>query len=251
MSDTAAEAATPRAEFAGLAFDDLDMRKALDAVHLASRGADWRYVVTPNAAHLARLSNADQDLLDIYARAHLCLLDSRVVALTARLLGRRPPHVVPGADLVEALFHHVIARQTPICIIGGGDTAADHLRARFALTAIDHFNPPMGFWRSDADMARAVDFIVASQADYTFLVVGSPGQELLAAAVARTTRARGVAICAGASIDFLTGVQRRAPVIMRRLALEWAYRLWQEPRRLAYRYFVESPKGVLFALRKA
>jgi N-acetylglucosaminyldiphosphoundecaprenol N-acetyl-beta-D-mannosaminyltransferase len=40
----------------------------------------------------------------------------------------------------------------------------------------------------------------------------------------------------GASIDFLSGHMRRAPVWMRRSGLEWAFRLLQEPRRLFSRY---------------
>ncbi len=59
------------------------------------------------------------------------------------------------------------------------------------------------------------------------------------------------ALCAGAAIDFLTGKQRRAPRILQRLALEWAYRLALEPRRLAHRYVIESPQGVLLVLRAA
>ena len=136
-------------------------------------------------------------------------------------------------------------------MVGGGDTALARMRALFNIGVIHHINPPMGFWRDEAEIARTVAFIVVSQADYTFLVVGSPCQEIVAARVTQAGGARGVAICAGASIDFLTGAQRRAPRLLQSLALEWAYRLCKEPRRMAYRYLVESPQGVLFALRKA
>jgi N-acetylglucosaminyldiphosphoundecaprenol N-acetyl-beta-D-mannosaminyltransferase len=45
-----------------------------------------------------------------------------------------------------------------------------------------------------------------------------------------------VALCVGATIDFLAGEQSRAPVWMRRVGLEWLYRVAREPRRLAARY---------------
>ena len=100
-------------------------------------------------------------------------------------------------------------------------------------------------------MERAVSIIVASQADYTFLAVGSPQQEILAARVAEVGDARGVGLCVGASIEFLTGAQKRAPRVLRYLALEWAYRLACNPRRLGRRYVVESPWGLYLVLQEA
>jgi exopolysaccharide biosynthesis WecB/TagA/CpsF family protein len=43
-------------------------------------------------------------------------------------------------------------------------------------------------------------------------------------------------LCIGASLDFIAGKQRRAPAILQRWGLEWAWRLALSPRRLALRY---------------
>jgi len=45
-----------------------------------------------------------------------------------------------------------------------------------------------------------------------------------------------VALCVGATLDFLAGEKARAPAWMRRLRLEWLHRMLSEPRRLAARY---------------
>jgi N-acetylglucosaminyldiphosphoundecaprenol N-acetyl-beta-D-mannosaminyltransferase len=45
-----------------------------------------------------------------------------------------------------------------------------------------------------------------------------------------------VALCIGATIDFLAGERRRAPRWMRRTGLEWLFRALSEPRRLGRRY---------------
>lgn len=45
----------------------------------------------------------------------------------------------------------------------------------------------------------------------------------------------------GATIDFEAGNIKRAPIWMRRLALEWLYRIIQEPKRMARRYLVDDP----------
>ncbi|TIQ84237.1 MAG: glycosyltransferase, partial [Mesorhizobium sp.] len=45
----------------------------------------------------------------------------------------------------------------------------------------------------------------------------------------------------GALLDFLSGTVPRAPLWMRRLRLEWLFRLWIEPGRLWRRYVVGNP----------
>jgi exopolysaccharide biosynthesis WecB/TagA/CpsF family protein len=238
-------------EFLGLRFASLDMVRATAAIECASQGAKWSYVVTPNAAHMARLRVFEPDLCSIYANASFCFLDSRVVALAARLLGLRPPRVVTGADLVERLFRNAIKPSSSICLIGGDRTTAEQIRKTFGLGRLSHFNPSLGFWRDERQVERVVAAIVRSQADYTFLAVGSPQQERLAARVAAAGGARGVALCVGAAIEFLTGAQKRAPRFLRYMALEWAYRLARSPKRLGRRYLVESPWGLYLVLQEA
>jgi exopolysaccharide biosynthesis WecB/TagA/CpsF family protein len=86
------------------------------------------------------------------------------------------------------------------------------------------------------------DFVEREAPDITFLAIGAPQSELVAHRLAKRGRARGVALCIGASIEFLSGVRRRAPHWMQRAGLEWAFRLLSEPRRLWRRYVVEGPR---------
>jgi N-acetylglucosaminyldiphosphoundecaprenol N-acetyl-beta-D-mannosaminyltransferase len=57
-----------------------------------------------------------------------------------------------------------------------------------------------------------------------------------------------LALCVGASINFMTGVERRAPRWIQRLGAEWIYRLASDPGRLATRYLVRGPR-VFWLLR--
>jgi UDP-N-acetyl-D-mannosaminuronic acid transferase (WecB/TagA/CpsF family) len=50
----------------------------------------------------------------------------------------------------------------------------------------------------------------------------------------------------GASLNFITGAEKRAPEWMQRSALEWLYRLAQNPRRMSGRYLVRGPRGLLY-----
>lgn len=235
----------------GLRFSALDLPGAVAAVREAAAGRRWQVVVTPNAAHFARLGSADADLRAAYETADFCFLDSRVLALAIRSAGRRPPPVVPGSDLVPALFRDTIRPETPVCLIGGEAETVAALRQRCGLKRLHHLNPTQGFWRDPAEVAAIIRFVVETAADYTFLAVGSPQQERLAQAIAADGGARGAGLCIGAAIEFVAGTQRRAPAVLRRTALEWAWRLVREPRRLGRRYLVESPRGVWHAWRAA
>jgi exopolysaccharide biosynthesis WecB/TagA/CpsF family protein len=73
------------------------------------------------------------------------------------------------------------------------------------------------------------------------LAVGSPGQEILAAAIQASGRAVGTGLCAGASLDFLAGAAQRAPWLMQRAGLEWLHRMASDPRRLTRRYLHDDP----------
>ena len=234
-----------------LDFADLGVADAAALIAARPDGAPFAYVVTPNADHLVRLSR-DPELLAIYRDALLCLLDSRVVARLGALIGVRVPSVVPGSDLTARLLMNLRPRER-ITIIGLAPSWLPALVARCRLTPPAHFDPPMGFDRDPAAMRTVIAFVQANPARLVFLAVGSPRQEILAKAIAVAGGATGTGLCIGASLEFLAGARRRAPMLMCRAGLEWLFRLAAEPRRLARRYLVESPKviGLLWKQRHA
>ncbi|MSO99723.1 MAG: glycosyltransferase [Acetobacteraceae bacterium] len=233
----------------GLDFADLTAAAAARAIAARPTGAGFSYVVTPNADHLVRLAR-DPALAALYQHAWLRLLDSRVVAGLAGLCGLRAPAVSPGSDLTALLLRRHIEPGERIAIVGMRPAWVPLLEARCGLAPCVHHDPPMGFDRDPAAMARAVSFVLAHPARFVFFAVGSPRQEFLAAAVAATGQAVGTGLCVGASLAFLAGVERRAPVWMQRHRLEWAFRLANDPRRLARRYLLDSPQVVPMLLRE-
>ena len=224
----------------GLDFADLNATEAAEL--LARRGADepFGYVTTPNADHLVRLHRRP-GLRPFYEDSMLRLLDSRVVALAARLLRLLTPPVAPGSDLTAHLLRRHLRPGEHITIVGLAPRWLPALIARCGLLPPAHFDPPRGFERDPPALRRAVDFVVAHPARFVFLAVGSPRQEVLAWAIRATGRATGTGLCIGASLEFLAGAQPRAPGWMQHTDLEWLYRLGREPRRLTRRYLIDSP----------
>lgn len=200
------------------------------------------YVVTPNVDHVIRFHD-DEIFRDTYSRASYVLLDSRVLALLLKLTTGLVAPVCPGSDLTAQLFRTVIAATDRIVIIGGTELQAQTIARDFGLLDLRHFNPPMGFIRDAAATESCLKFVEASSPfRFCLLAVGSPQQEIIAQQLKRRDRARGLALCIGASINFLTGDEQRAPAWMQRASLEWLYRLLRDPARLARRYLIRGPR---------
>ncbi len=233
----------------GLEFADVDVAAAADLLAQRAASEPFAYVTTPNADHLVRLARRP-DLLPLYRDAMLRLLDSRIVALTARVVGLRVPRVAPGSDLTSLLLARYVARGERITIVGLSPRWLPALIARCGLTPPAHYDPPLGFERDPAAMYAAVQFVLTHPARFTFLAVGSPRQEMLAAALRATGCARGIGLCIGASLEFIAGAQRRAPLWMQHSRLEWLHRLCRDPHRLARRYLIDSPMVVPLLLHQ-
>jgi UDP-N-acetyl-D-mannosaminuronic acid transferase (WecB/TagA/CpsF family) len=233
----------------GLDFTNLDV--ALAASRIAERPADapFGYVVTPNADHLVRLSR-DPGLRAIYRDAALCLLDSRVVAGLARLFGVPAPAVATGSDLTARLLTHHLRPGERITIVGLSPSWLPALVAGRGLAPPAHYDPPMGFENDPRAFGAAVSFVRANPARFVFLAVGSPRQERLAAAIRAAGGVTGTGLCIGASLEFLAGSRRRAPLFMRRAGLEWLFRLAADPRRLFRRYLIDSPVVIALLLKQ-
>lgn len=233
----------------GLSFADMDAFEAASWLAARCPDAPFGYVVTPNADHLVRLARRPE-LAVLYRDALLRLLDSRVVAGAARLLGLAVPPVATGSEVTALLLARHLSPGERITILGLRRDWLPGLVARCGLEAPAHFDPPMGLAGDPVAMRAAVDFVLAHPARFVFLSVGSPAQEMLAAAIRTTGRARGVGLCVGSSLAFLAGVVPRAPVWMQRAGLEWLHRLASDPRRLARRYLWDCPAVLPLLVRE-
>jgi exopolysaccharide biosynthesis WecB/TagA/CpsF family protein len=118
------------------------------------------------------------------------------------------------------------------------DKFSTNLTARFpSLRIAGAESPPFRALTPEEDEA-VVKRIEQSGAGIVLVGLGCPKQEVFA--FEHRDRVRAVMLCVGAAFDFHAGTKRMAPPVMQRFALEWLYRLCQEPRRLAGRYLVHN-----------
>lgn len=229
-----------RTAFLGLDFDAFNVEAAAATIALRARsGEAFAYVATPNVDHIVRLSR-DAKLAPLYADAWLTLCDSRIVQLLGQWSDVQLP-VAAGSDLTQRLFEGYIAPHDCIAVVGGSQATIDALCQRYKLRNIHHHIPPQGLRDNSHARRDCARFIRDVRPRYVFIAVGSPQQEMIAREVLIMGGATGVAICCGASLEFLSGETARAPKWVQRFRLEWLHRLASNPARLWRRYLVDGP----------
>ncbi|MDC0934737.1 WecB/TagA/CpsF family glycosyltransferase [Pirellulales bacterium] len=219
------------------------------------RDGRCRYVVTPNVDH-AVMYQTDGTLRQSYADASLVLADGAPVVWAARLLQQAVPERVAGSDLTPALFRRASQSRHPgqspqralrVFLLGAAPGVAERAKQNIetrwrGVQVVGTLSPPLGFEHDPVENEKILAAVAAVEPDLVVIGLGAPKQEVWISQYADRLEAK-VALCAGATIDFLAGERSRAPVWMQRVGLEWCHRLLTEPRRLARRYFRD---GLIF-----
>jgi exopolysaccharide biosynthesis WecB/TagA/CpsF family protein len=172
--------------------------------------------------------------------------DGSGVDLASRWLRGRPFAAnLNGTDFTPELIRSA-PRPLRIALIGGRPGVAE--RAAAALSAMDPrhaISPVLHGFPEAGDILAWLDSLRAAPADIILVAMGNPKQEMWIDAHLTADHGR-LAIGVGALFDFLAGEVSRAPEWVRRMRLEWVWRLMLEPKRLFRRYVLGNP---LFLLR--
>ena len=188
-----------------------------------------------NVAKLVQ-SRRDPHLMQALDEADIVHIDGAGIALGGRFLGYNFPPRRAGIDLMMDLLRCCVELDKSVFLLGAKEesvTAAMTAMQR-AVQGLRIAGYRNGYF-SAADEAGIVDQIRASGASLLLLGMSSPKKELF---LHRHKHALAVPVAmgVGGAFDVLSGVVKRAPGWMQKYALEWLFRLLQEPRRLGWRY---------------
>jgi N-acetylglucosaminyldiphosphoundecaprenol N-acetyl-beta-D-mannosaminyltransferase len=229
--------------------DALSFAQALQEIEMLVDGARGGAVYTPNVDHVMK-AESNEAFRRAYADASLSLADGMPLVWAGGLLGCRLPGRIAGSDLVMPVMELAARRRWRVYLLGGApgvaEAAAKLLAERPGVTIVGWDDSRIANDGSDVtgdSVARAA----AVKPDLILVALGPPKQELWIHR-ASTAVQPAVAFGVGASLDFLAGKYKRAPRWLGRVGLEWAFRLFQEPRRLWRRYLVEGPGFALVVL---
>ena len=232
----------------GVHFCVLELDEALRHIESWTQAGSPTYIAIANA-HTLNLARALPTYRELLKR-FVVLNDGIGVDIASRLRhGQRFPANLNGTDLVPSLLAHA-TRPLRIYMLGARPEVVAQAYARAQVRYPRHvwLGFSDGYFQQDDETALC-DRIRAMQPDVLLVAMGNPLQEVWIERCGAATGA-GVSIGVGALFDFWAGSATRAPALLRRLKLEWVYRLLQEPRRLWRRYLVGTTLFLWAALKE-
>jgi N-acetylglucosaminyldiphosphoundecaprenol N-acetyl-beta-D-mannosaminyltransferase len=204
-------------------------------------------MIVSRQPHCAATANVDfvvQALEDVELRRilfdmHLVLADGMPIVWASKCLGNPLPERVTGSGMIPRLLAEAETKGWSVFFLGGTDEsvaqAAKNTRAKHPkLNLVGAYSPPFKPLL-EMDHEEILGRIREAKPDILLVAFGCPKQEKW---INMHYRRAGVPFCVGvgATIDFLAGTFKRAPVWMQKTGTEWIFRMLQEPRRLVKRY---------------
>jgi N-acetylglucosaminyldiphosphoundecaprenol N-acetyl-beta-D-mannosaminyltransferase len=237
-----------RARVLGCEIDRVDMREALSRCesYITERSSAQHMAV--NAAKIV-FCRRHIELQRLINDCELVTADGQAVVWASRLLGDPLPARVTGIDLMQELLALADRRRYRVFILGSRpevlSLAIARIKARHPRLTIA--GARHGYF-SDKEEAEVAAEIRSAHPDLLFVALPTPRKEYFLGRW-RSQLDVPFSMGVGGAIDVLAGETRRAPISVQRLGLEWAFRTWQEPRRLGKRYLITNSAFVWLTLR--
>jgi len=235
-----------QARVLGVRVDCVDMDAALARIEAFVDGGGRHLVATLNPEFVMR-AHDDKEFARVLESADLCLADGSGVVWAARRQGCALAGPVTGVDLIPPLAALCARRQFRLFLLGAAPGVAEDLARRLkdqhpGLQVAAHSGSP-----DPSSDAETLSRIGAENPHVLLVAYGHPRQELWIDRLGGRLTGVAVAMGVGGAFDYLTGRVPRAPVWMRRMGMEWLFRLAYQPWRI--RRMVVLPAYALRVLR--
>jgi len=224
-----------------LLIDQMTIKKTDESLCISCTGAHGVVEASENA-------NFKQVLKNFY----LNLPDGMPLVWMARLRGFKNAERCYGPDVFAELLAKSLPHKLSHFFCGGKPGVAEELREIVTkrwkgVEVAGTFCPPFRPLSQD-ELTELAKMINNSGASFVWVGLGTPKQEIFAAALAPLLHGK-LIITIGAAFDFYTGKVRQAPKWVQHIGMEWFFRLLQEPKRLAPRYLKIVPKFAFIAIK--
>jgi len=216
-------------------------------------GAARPAAVAASNTHIISLARHRPDFGEVMRRFDLVLPDGMPLRWSLNARGAKLTDRVYGPYFMEKMIR-ATPRPWRHFLFGGTEETlrdlATHLREiQPDLEIAGTLSPSFRAW-NETDEAEFARIIAESKADFIWVALGGERQERwIVDNLKRHTR--GVFFAVGDAFVLLAGQRSFAPAWMQRMGITWAYRLWQEPRRLWRRYTQFNSLFLFYTLRDA
>lgn len=223
----------------GVPFHNVTFAEAIDWIVARIRSGRPANIVTANLDFVTK-AWTDPELQRILIDADLVLADGFPMVKLSPFFGPQLKDRVTGSDLTPMLAERAAKEGFSIYGLGSGlgvaEKALEILQQKHPdLKIAGTFSPPFAPLL-EMDHREILQHLEKARPDILFVALGAPKQDKFISMHVRGWNIP-VSMGVGASLDFITGEQKRAPKWMQKLCLEWTWRLLRDPRRFFTRYF--------------
>ena len=238
-----ARRAHERVRLLGQAMDLVRPEEVMHHLQLAVAEGRKSLIANHNL-HSLYLLTRRPELQAFYDRADMVEVDSTPLLWFSRVLGlhSRAFHRCTYLDWRDHFWSLADRKGWRVLSIGGapgvGEAAVAKLATRYPGAEIETRHGYFDAAPGSADNAAVLAQVAAFRPHVLFVGMGMPRQELWIADHFDALPPC-VVLSVGAAFDYEAGAQKAAPRWMGRAGIEWAYRLFHDPKRLFVRYCVE------------
>jgi N-acetylglucosaminyldiphosphoundecaprenol N-acetyl-beta-D-mannosaminyltransferase len=207
----------------GVGFSDINEHEVLEYIITGLPNQSKKYyIVTPNPELLVMASN-DKNYQRVLNDAKLALSDGIGVMIAGKVMGKPLKERIHGVDLVKSLCKEISRQPITVGFLGAGPSVAEK-----ASECLKREYPGLKVGLVSQEWSESLK---NRPVDILFVAFGSPKQEIWISENLEKLPAK-VVIGVGGAFDFISGKVRRAPLFMRKIGLEWLFRLIIQPWRI-------------------
>ena len=236
-----------RVPILGVPIDPATFDSMLASIATWIARGDRVYQICTVSPEFVMIAQDHPGFMRVLRSADLCVADGVGLLFAARYLGHPLPERVTGSDSVPMIAERAAREGWRLFLLGAAPGVAEQAAARLVerspgLQIVGTYAGSPAPDEEDDIIAR----INASGADILLVAYGAPRQDEWIARNRARLKIK-VAMGVGGTLDFIAGTVPRAPRWMRRVALEWLYRLYKQPWR--WRRMLRLPRFVWAVLR--
>lgn len=237
-----------RADIIGVPISAVNMDSCVKFLFNNWEAAHGNYICVSNV-HTTVMAHDDKKYYKTQADSLLSVPDEKPLSVVGR---KKYPEMdrVTGPDLMRRIFQEAKSREMKHFFYGSTqeniDALVESVGKEYPWVQIVGSEPSVFRDMTDEEEQQLADRINETHADFVWVALGAPRQELFCNR--NEGKIKGIMVGVGGAFSVLAGTIPEAPQWLQNMSLEWLYRLIQEPKRLFKRYAVTNTKFLWYLL---
>lgn len=207
---------------------------------------------TVNVDHLILAQN-NMDFNNVMQKADIIVADGMPIVWYSKIIKKPLPERVTGVDLSYSLCEKSAKYNFKMFFLGAKPevslNAQKNIEEKYPdVNIVGRYSPSREEMDNEDLSKEIVNMINESGANVLLVALGAPRQEMWISKYMPYLKTN-INIGVGATLDFMAGSVKRAPVYLQKLGLEWFYRLCSEPKRMFKRYIINDSYFIILIIK--